>query len=134
MYKVYMYICICVYVYICIRICGQRGHDAGHGRRSEKGRMGSALMGSLQMFTFFDRGTFWAPICQTLSTSVQIYQICIHVFRILSKNVAFAATLLVSTPFVRSQGRSVYLYYMYNQTYVYIYIYIYRYIYIYIYI
>ena len=32
--------------------------------------MGSALMGSLQISCFVDRGFFWVPICQNLSISV----------------------------------------------------------------
>ena len=32
-----------------------------------KGQMGSALMGSLQIFVIFNGGTFWVPICQHLS-------------------------------------------------------------------
>ena len=59
------------------------------GEESERGQVGSALMGSLQ-FVVVDRGTFWVlPLT--------------YLFRSLSTFVTFAAAPLVSTPFVRSQ-------------------------------
>ena len=66
-----------------------------------KGQMGSALMGSLQMFMFSDRRTFWVlPLTYFyLPKSARAY-----FFPDPSKCIAFAAAPLVLTPFVRNQG------------------------------
>ena len=63
-----------------------------------KGQTGSALMGSLRLIFFFDRGTFWVlPLtCFYPPKSDRAYH--------LSKFITFAAAPLVLTPFVRNQG------------------------------
>ena len=72
-----------------------------------KGQTVSALMGSLQIIMFFDRGTFWVPICQNPSSSINICQhlSILHTFFLnLSKVITFAATPLVLTQSVCNRG------------------------------
>ena len=64
---------------------------------SRKGTNGVSTNGVTANFMFFDRGTFWVPVCQNRS-------IVHNFFPNLSKFVTFAATPLVSTPLFRDQG------------------------------
>ena len=68
-----------------------------------KGRMGSALMGSLQIACVCYGWTFWVlPLTYFyLPKSASAY-----LFPESVKNITFAAAPLVLTPFVRSQGMS----------------------------
>ena len=63
--------------------------------------MGSALMGSLQISMWFDRGTFWVlPLTYfCLPKGARTYLF----FHNLSKLMTFAAAPLVLTPFVRNR-------------------------------
>ena len=68
--------------------------------RFGKGQTGSALMGSLQHFMFFDRGTFWVLLLTYfyLPKSARAYFFSQSV-----EFITFAAAPLVLTPFVRNQ-------------------------------
>ena len=126
--SLYIYIYICVYIYIYIYtytflqglqradhqgqrelgLQGSRDVEDLHEARMQgdsaaglgKGQIGSALMGSLQICCFFDRGTFWVlPLTYFyLPQSSRAY-----LFSNLSKFITFAAAPLVLTPFVRNQ-------------------------------
>ena len=69
--------------------------------RFGKGQTGSALMGSLQHFMFFDRGTFWVLLLTYfyLPKSARAY-----IFPQPVKIITFAAAPLVLTPFVPNQS------------------------------
>ena len=65
----------------------------------KRDKIGSALMGPLQMLcVFVDRGTFWVPICQNLSQNMSLV---LTFFPTLSKTFTFAATPLVRNQKVR---------------------------------
>ena len=69
--SLYMYVCVYIYIYIHISAGSEQVHGGLHSEpRAEprhhvppgdlgKGQMGSALLGSLRIYCFFDRGTFW---------------------------------------------------------------------------
>ena len=106
----YIYLSLSIYLYLYLSIYLSIGQPEGSLAWREvfgKGQMGSALMGSLHFFLmFFDRGTVWVPICQNLSTPVNICQFGVP-FSQSVKFITFAATPLMLTPFVRNQGLQV---------------------------
>ena len=61
--SIYLYLSLSIYIYIYTYI-----HIIQRREQVGKGQMGSALMGSLRLFMFFDRGTLWVyqsvKICQ----------------------------------------------------------------------
>ena len=165
---IYIYICMCIYIYVCVCVCiyiyiyisrvfapvdyawdflaasfqSFATEVPGASMDLGKGRMGSALMGSLQVSCLLTEGSFGCsryPTCIFPKVPGRTF------LPKLPKLTTFAAAPLASTPFVCKTkdlpiGRApwpplehIYIYiYIYTHTYTHIYIYIYMHIYIYI--
>ena len=109
-----MYVCmyVCMYIYIYIYIGPLLPREApgaerelllGGGLRQDREVLGKTTngVGTNGVTASFLTGICWVPICQNLTKLVNLCTL----FPNLSKSVTFAATPLVSTPFVRNPIR-----------------------------